>query len=184
MKPSPFSAGTKILGGAAVLSGLFLLVGWLLPADWEAEASTLVAAPAEHVYAYLDSPEGWREWTVWPDSGVTRSGPERGVGASFSWSHPELGSGSFTLVGATPPRRVEYAVEVHGAGGDPLRTEGVISLAAEEGGVRVTWREQGDLGDNPIMGYWALSMGRAQSEELQKNLDRLATVAAGGGSAR
>jgi hypothetical protein len=41
----------------------------------------------------------------------------------------------------------------------------------------VTWREEGDLGWNPLMGYWALSMNRAQSQELAKGLDRLRSVA-------
>jgi hypothetical protein len=40
----------------------------------------------------------------------------------------------------------------------------------------VRWREEGDLGRNPLMGYWALSMDGAQSDELQKSLDRLALL--------
>jgi hypothetical protein len=46
--------------------------------------------------------------------------------------------------------------------------------------VRITWRERGNLGQNPLMGYWALSMDRAQSDELVKGLERLAVVAAEG----
>ena len=49
--------------------------------------------------------------------------------------------------------------------------------AIEAGGVRVHWHEAGNLGHNPLMGYWALSMGRAQSQELSKGLDRLSALA-------
>jgi uncharacterized protein YndB with AHSA1/START domain len=173
---SPFSLGTKILAGGALVLSLLLLVGYLLPTDWGAEAETLAELPAEAVFRFLDSPEGWRDWTTWPESGVERSGPGRGEGARLSWDDPELGSGSFTLTRVVRPERVEYSVEVGGS----MLTNGVITLSEEAGGVRITWRESGNLGRNPLMGYWALSMDRAQTDELEKGLERLATVAAEG----
>lgn len=180
MSRTPFSPGPVILGGGAVLLMLFLLVGYLLPSDWQAEATAHVPLPASAVFRFLDSPEGWRGWTPWPESGVERSGPERGEGASLSWSDPELGSGSFTIVRATEPERVEYSVLIDGGA---MRTDGVLALAPEAGGVRVTWRERGDLGWNPLMGYWALSMSRAQSDELAKGLERLGVLAQDSASA-
>jgi uncharacterized protein YndB with AHSA1/START domain len=170
---APFSIGTKILGGGALVLILFLVVGFLLPGTWDAEATRLVAARPEAVFRYLDSPEGWRAWTPWPDSGVVRSGPATGKGATLSWSDPNLGSGSFSLVDVTPPERVAYEVDV---GSGSMRTHGTVTLTPEDDGVRVTWHEAGDLGHNPLMGYWALSMGRAQGQELSKSLDRLAAL--------
>ncbi|MGE0160638.1 MAG: SRPBCC family protein [Gemmatimonadales bacterium] len=175
MTRGPFSPGTLILGGGGVLLSLFLLVGWLLPQSWEAAASAHIAAPASAVYPLLDSPEGWRRWTPWPESGVERSGPTRGTGATLSWDDPELGSGSFAIVGGAEPSSIEYAVRVDDGA---MRTDGTLSLTPEAGGVRVDWREEGDLGWNPLMGYWALSLSRAQSEELAKGLERLRTLVA------
>lgn len=172
---NPIGIGAKILGAGAVVLLLFLAIGFLLPGSWQAEASADISASPEAVFAFLDSPEGWRQWTPWPDSGVVRSGPERGDGAKLSWSDPELGSGSFTLVGVTPPERVQYEVDV---GDGSMRTEGSVTLSPEGDGVHVTWHEAGDLGHNPLMGYWALSMGRAQSQELSKGLDRLTALVA------
>jgi hypothetical protein len=177
MSASPFSWATKILGGGALLLTLLLAVGWLLPTEWKAEASAVMPVAPEAIFRFLDSPEGWREWTPWPESGVERSGPPRGEGARLSWNDLELGTGSFTLTTVREPERVEYRVEVSGGA---MRTDGVIALTAEAGGVRVSWRESGDLGNNPLMGYWGLSMERAQGEELAKGLERLATVAGDG----
>jgi uncharacterized protein YndB with AHSA1/START domain len=176
LSQSPFSLGTKILAGGALVLALFLLVGYLLPTEWEANAENLAELPAEAVFRFIDSPEGWRDWTTWPQSGVERSGPGRGEGARLSWNDPELGSGSFTLTRVVRPERVEYTVDVGGS----MRTAGVLTLSEEPGGVRITWRERGNLGQNPLMGYWALSMDRAQSDELVKGLERLAVVAAEG----
>lgn len=172
MSTSPFSIGTRILGGGAVLLTTFLLIGFLLPGTWESEASQVIPSSPEAVLSFLDSPEGWQEWTPWPENGVERSGPERGAGARLAWDDPELGTGSFTL-GATRPERVEYSVDV---GEGAMRATGVVTLTVEGDAVHVVWHEAGDLGRNPLMGYWALSMGRAQSEELSKGLERLAAL--------
>lgn len=174
MSRSLFGPGTFVLGGGAALMGLFLVIGFLLPGSWEASASATLDQTPDAVLARLDSPEGWSSWTTWPDS-TSRSGPERGAGATLAWSSRELGSGSFRISEASPAR-VVYEVRVEGDGGSALRTSGEILLTAVPEGTRVEWTEEGDLGSNPLMGWWALSMDRAQSAELEKSLERLAEV--------
>jgi carbon monoxide dehydrogenase subunit G len=169
-----FGPGTIVLGGGAVLLTVFLLIGFLLPTTWEAQAEATVPAPPAALLPFLDSPEGWQAWTPWPDS-TSRSGPERGEGASISWSSRELGSGAFRIESSTP-LAVSYTVSVEGAGGAVMETRGSVTLSPEGAGTRVVWRESGDLGRNPLMGYWALSMDRAQSTEMQKSLGRLTEV--------
>ena len=170
---SPLSLGTRILGGAATILMIILAIGWLLPATWEAEASSLVQASPEETFAFIDSPAGWRAWTVWPDEGVEVTGPARGAGSGFAWESRELGDGVFTIVDVQAPRSVSYRVEI---GGGAMITEGSVRLSPEGSGTRVEWRESGNLGRNPLMGYWARSMNRAQSDELAKGLDALAAA--------
>jgi hypothetical protein len=175
----PISYSVKILGAGAVLLLLFLLVGYLLPGTWDASAAKIIRASPEALMPYLDSPEGWQEWTPWPENGVERTGPEHGEGARLSWDDPDIGVGSFTL-GPTTPSRVEYSVDVEEGA---MLSNGVISLTPAGEGVGVEWHEHGDFGWNPLMGYWARFMGRAQSQELAKGLDRLeAAVLAGEGA--
>jgi hypothetical protein len=126
------------------------------------------------VFGFVDAPAGWRAWTTWPDSGLTPQGPPRGPGAALSWNDPELGDGSFRIVEALAPERVRYEVAVQGGA---MRTEGTVSLSSEGSGTRVDWREAGDFGWNPLMGYWALFMERAQGREMEKSLARLGEVA-------
>jgi carbon monoxide dehydrogenase subunit G len=103
---------------------------------------------------------------------LSRTGPERGAGASIAWDDQELGSGRFTITDVSSSR-VTYSVEVAGAGGGVMTTVGFISMEAGPDGTRIHWSEEGDLGGNPLMGYWARSMQRLQSTEMQKGLDRL-----------
>jgi len=176
MKDSGCGPGVIVLGGGALLICVFLVVGFFLPTDWQAEASgSLDATPAE-VLVFLDSPEGWQAWTPWPDSGLVRSGPERGPGARMSWDDQELGSGSFTIDAVRGDESVSYSVEVAGAGNSVMSTRGSVTVASDPDGVVIHWREEGSLGRNPLMGYWALSMERAQTAEMAKGLDRLGEV--------
>lgn len=177
MMRGTFGPGTIVLGGGAVLLVTFLAVGFFLPGTWEAEAEARLNVSAEALLPLLDAPEGWRRWTTWPDSGLTRSGPERGAGAHIAWDDRELGTGTFRIDGVERGERVSYSVEVGGAGDAVMRTHGTLTLHPEGDVTLVRWREEGDLGRNPLMGYWALSMERAQSVEMAKGLDRLAEAA-------
>lgn len=174
MSTSPFSLGTRILGAGAAVLVLFLAVGFALPRTWSAQRSAWVAEPPEQVFPLLDAPASWRAWTAWPDSGLVAEGPERGVGARLSWNDRDLGDGSFEIVESVPLERVRYRVQVQGGS---MHTDGTLSLAPEEGGTRVTWREEGDFGWNPLMGYWARLMERVQGREMDKALARLGAMA-------
>ncbi len=174
MHRTPFSLGTIILGGGALFLICLILVGVALPASWEAEVTLVAEASPEELFQHLDSPEGWRGWTFWPDSGVVRSGPETGSGATLSWDDEELGSGSFTIAESDAPRSVRYQVQV----GRSMRTEGTIELTPNGTTTSIAWRESGDLGRNPLMGYWAFFMNKAQTRELTKGLGKLAALGA------
>ena len=173
---SLFGPGTFVLGGGAIILLALLVIGFFLPSTWEASADRLLDAEADSLLTYLDSPEGWRLWTTWPDS-TMRTGPERGEGATMAWATRELGAGTFRIDAAAPDR-VTYSVEVGGVGGS-LTTSGTIRLTPEAGGTRLSWSESGDLGPNPLMGWWGLTMERSQSRELGKSLDQLESVLAG-----
>jgi hypothetical protein len=170
-----FGPGTIVLGGGAVALVLFLAVGFFLPTEWASEAVATLDTEPDEILAFLDSPEGWQSWTTWPDSSLVRSGPQRGPGAAISWDEREVGSGSFTIQ-TVDSRVVTYAVEVAGAGGASMLTSGSVTMSTRGEGTVVRWEETGDLGRNPLMGYWSLSMGRAQRVEMEKGLERLREV--------
>ena len=179
MTRSLFGPGTIVLGGGAVFLVIVLLIGFVLPTEWSASTSLRIEASAEELMPYLDSPEGWSTWTAWPDSGLTRSGPERGPGASISWEDRELGAGSFTIDEVSADA-VRYAVVVDGAANTLMTTNGAIDLEALGSATIVHWSESGDLGRNPLMGFWALTMERAQARVLQKSLGQLAEAVSSG----
>ena len=170
--PTPLLAvAWKVLASLAVLLILMVGVGVALPGTWTAEGETTLAAGPESVFPWLNAPSLWQRWNPWPDVQVTSSGPEAGVGATMAWDDPYAGSGHFRIVESHPPDRLVYQVEVQGGS---IRMRGVFELTAlAEGGTRVHWREDGDFGWNPLMGYAALTMHRVQSVEIERGLERL-----------
>ena len=171
-----FGPGTIVLGGIAVLLCTLLVVGFFLPTSWSATAETRLDATPGEVLLFMDSPEGWLLWTAWPDS-TARTGPQRGAGSAIVWADPELGAGTFHIDGVSE-RGVTYSVEVAGAGDVVMRTSGTVGLTPDGAATVIAWREEGDLGRNPLMGFWAMAMERAQSREMAKSLNQRASAVA------
>ena len=160
----------KFFSFLALVFTSLILIGLVLPGTWEVERSLDVPAVPEQVFAYVNEVSLWEAWTDWPDAAPERFGPSSGVGAGRSWSDPEFGDGVFTIVESVTAERVRYRVEVESGS---MITEGTIDLDPIEDGTRVTWRETGDFGWNPILGYVARAMDRLQGREMEVGLERL-----------
>ncbi|MDE2773699.1 MAG: SRPBCC family protein [Gemmatimonadota bacterium] len=173
-----FNFPVKVLAAAAAMLGAALVTGLLLPGTWRAERSTLVEASPAAVFVWLEDPRRWDRWAPLGDVATTFSGPERGVGATRSWDHTEMGDGTFTLTAVVPGREVRYRVSVQEGS---LVTEGALTLESEGNGTRVTWSERGDFGLNPLMGFMARGMDRLQGAQMEGALARLAELATASG---
>jgi hypothetical protein len=161
---------SRLLAFFAAVLALFLLVGVLLPGTWEAERSLTIPAPPDAIFPFVNTITGWERWTPWPEPGREVSGPAAGVGAKRSWDDPDYGSGSFTITASAPPRAMEYIVEVEGGS---ITVRGWITLESLGDETRVIWREEGDFGRNPLLGYAARSMGESQGRQFEQGLERL-----------
>ena len=64
------------------------------------------------------------------------------------------------ITSAVPAREVAYEVAVEEGA---IRVRGEIELTAIGGGTRIRWRETGDFGWNPLLGYLADGWGRCRA---------------------
>ncbi len=163
----------KFFTSLAVVFGSVLLLGTILPGRWAVERSLEMPAAPEQVFPYVNEVSLWATWTPWPDAEARVFGPDAGAGAGRSWNDPEFGDGVFTIVESVANQSVGYRVEVEDGS---MITEGHIVLETSAEGTLVTWREAGDFGWNPILGFVARIMDRLQGRELERGLERLRTV--------
>jgi hypothetical protein len=172
---------TKIFGIIGGLLVAFMAVGFLLPGTWSAEVSVELRASPEAVYPLLADLGRWDEWTEWAEVESTLSDPSFGTGAVRSWDDGQYGSGTMTITESRPSELVRYRVGV-GKGAEVI---GTLEIEESPNGTVVNWREEGDFGRNPLMGYVARTMSDSQEQQLSDNLDRLkdAVGASSGGGA-
>ena len=63
-----------------------------------------------------------------------------------------------------------------------LKIQGLLTLEQEEGGTRIIWRESGDFGWNPLMGFAARGMASSQGDAMRESLITLGQLVAQAGS--
>lgn len=160
---------TKIFGFIGAVLVAFMVVGLLLPSRWSAQATVQLRADPDVVFAFMDDLGRWDEWTPWADMESELSDPARGAGAVRSWNDPQYGEGAITITESRAPSLVAYRVEIGGR----TQVTGRLEIQSWPGGSLVVWREEGDFGWNPLMGYVARGMAESQGQQLLESLNRL-----------
>lgn len=169
--------GAKIFGALSGVLLLYLLLGIMLPGTWEADSEIFLPAPPAEVFPYLNRSDLWLAWNPMPESGMERSGPEEGAGATLRWDDPQYGKGEFRVLSSIPDQSVDYEVEIEGGA---LRILGRLNLEPYGNGTTLRWNEKGDFGWNPLMGYAARGMGESQGEAMRSSLTTLEELVSGG----
>ncbi len=159
------------------VAALFVVGGLFLRRDWHVERTTVIEAPPEAIYARVGYLKRWQEWAMGdletdPSVVNTYSGPDHGVGATWSWQGSKRGNGTLTVVRADPKTGV--ATEEKGPDGQG-GGHGVIAFSPEASGTRVTWTDQGML---PAVfgGYSRRMLEEVLGEYFQGALKRLKTA--------
>ena len=81
----------KVFGGIATMLVALLLIGFVLPGTWSAEASIQIEAAPTEVFPFLNDLSRWDTWTNWGDIESELSDPPRSAGASRNWDDPNSG---------------------------------------------------------------------------------------------
>ncbi len=162
----------KVFGAIGAILVTVMLIGLVLPGTWSVEASIQIEASPAEVFPYLNDLGRWDRWTNWGEIDSELSSPSQSAGASRTWDDPGLGTGSVTITESGSLTFVRYVVEVEG-GASVL---GELTIEAVGATSRVTWREEGDFGRNPLMGFVARGMPESQGAQLAEGLEKLSYI--------
>ena len=136
----------KILIGFAALVVVILAAAMLKSPAYRVERSLIIAAPAETIFPWFDSPRKFNEWNPWvkmdPAAKHTYSGPESGVGAVASWDGDKVGKGSATITESRPNERIVERMDWL----EPMQGVSTVEFTfqpAGEGKTQATWAMHG-----------------------------------------
>ena len=169
--------GKKILVVVAILLGLLVVGGFVLPDRFAVSRSLATRAPLEKVQPLLEDLALWSAWSPWEQADtsiVVTLGPlTRGVGASQSWTD-RAGGGRLELTDVQPGR-VAYDVWFADSG-TPNRSL-MTALPGPDGTLLLTWSMEGEM-DMPGVGpYFALLAEAMIGPMFDKGLEALKAAA-------
>lgn len=163
----------KIAIGFGALIVLLIGVAFVLPSTIHVERSAIIKASPEEVFSVVNDLTRFNEWSAWaemdPDMKYTLDGAPTGVGAKMSWSSDKVGSGSQVIVESEPFKHIKTKLDFGGSG----TAFATFSLAAVEGGTRLVWALDSEVGLNPVERYMGLMMDSWVGKDYERGLAKL-----------
>ena len=142
-----------LIGG---IIGFFALVGSLLPRGYSIDCDIEIAAPADQIFAQINSLENWQHWSSWdPEriSGLTVVVVgDPGVGNAMQWTDLR-GEGKLWITASQPPEFVEYRLLFDRF--PEMSSRMTLIPQADSDRTVVQWNSRGRLPGGPFYGYLA-----------------------------
>jgi len=167
----------RVLIGLVAVIVLVLGVGFALPQHVHVDRSIVINAPQAQLFDALNGFKRFNEFSPWaaldPNTQYSYGGPEKGVGAKMSWvsTDSKVGSGTNEIIESTPPNFIRTRLAF---GDQPA--EASFKFESANGGTRVTWGFDCDLGANPIAHYFGLMFDKWIGSDYEKGLAKLKQV--------
>jgi hypothetical protein len=154
---------------------LLLVISLFLPSTMHIEKSRVVKASPAAIFPQINNLKNWTKWAPWikMDSAIklTYEGPEAGKGAKYSWQsdNSRVGKGSLWITESVPNQEVSTEMDFadHGTGKSDFKLEPV------EGGTKITWSMDGNMGNNPIYKLMEALMKGTMGSQFEKGLTDL-----------
>lgn len=142
------------------------------------ERSRLIAAPVERILPHVSDLHAWRDWSPWegldPDLQRDYSGPQSGVGATYSWSgNRQAGAGTMCITDVTPA-----SVDVDVQFTKPFRSTSLsrFRFAQSDGGTLTTWSMVMPQGFRMRLAAAFIKLDKMLGDDIEKGLAGLAAV--------
>lgn len=163
----------RLLGVIAVFIMIVLLIGTLIPRDYDAATHVVIKAPPEVIFPELNTIKRWSNWSMWSEHEiegltVTYAGPASGVGAIQEWTEPR-GNGVLEITESLLNEKVGFVSEFSNF----PEMQSTISLVPQSDGTKVTWQSTGSLPSGPFYGWFGMTINDSLEMEFRKALNKL-----------
>ncbi|WP_338517250.1 SRPBCC family protein [Alteromonas gracilis] len=167
----------KLLVIVGVVIVLFVATSFFIPKEYSVERSiTIDAAPAD-VYPYVVDLREWQKWGVWfkrdPQMVLDYSGPDRAIGMRSEWKSATEGDGEMEITELEHNKRVLYSLYFPDF---DMGSTGTVEMKAVSDGTQVTWRDEGEVDNNPVNRYFVLFIDDLIGPDFEMGLENLKTI--------
>jgi effector-binding domain-containing protein len=165
----------RILSIIFIIAIAIAAAGFLLPQKVNVKRTLVMRASQGSIFEQINTLKNWTKWSPWlkMDTAIqlTFSGPETGIGASYSWlsTNKNVGRGSLTIIGSVPNDSLLILID-YGTSG---KSNGKFILAKDKQSTEVTWCLESDLGMNPISRWFGLFLDHMAGPDLEKGLSNI-----------
>ena len=169
----------RILLGLVTLVVVLVAVAYLLPSHYSVARSIDIDAPPSKIYPLVADVRTWKQWSQWnrrdPNMEIVYAGPPSGTGAQWTWHSRSEGNGQMTLTSTEPDRSIGYRLVFPDFGS--VANGAITFEPVSPTTTRVSWSNEGDLGNNPMMRWMGLAMDRLVGADFAAGLANLRTLA-------
>ena len=137
---------TIVLVVLAVLVAAVLIAAAMRPPTFRVERSTVIAAPPERVYPFINDFHRWPAWSPWekmdPSMQRTYSGADQGKGTVYGWEgNKKVGQGRMEITDTVPSSKVVIKLDFLKPFEAHNTTE--FTLSPQGGATKVNWAMHG-----------------------------------------
>ncbi len=167
---------TKILLAIVVVMAAFLAYIAFQPSEMFVVRQTVINAPAEMIFPYLNNVQKADEWMPWKASDssvkISYSGPNDGVGATSSWvSTGKMGTGKAVIVESIENQVVKTQLAYIKP--MPMEQLAEISLSPTVNGTLVKWSVRGKNAFGGRLMYVFMNVDKMVGGQFEKGLAKL-----------
>lgn len=169
----------RILIIVALLIGVAVIIGLLLPREQHVERSLVVEASPAVVFEQVNNLKNWENWSPWikldPASVRNYSDPAVGAGAYYTWSseNKNVGKGKMTILESQPNTLVSTELEFEGM----EKARGYFKFEPDGNGTKVTWAFDANMGSNPFFRIMGLMMDKMLGKNFDEGLQAIKKAA-------
>ena len=163
----------RILGFLLFIVILFLGVGFFLPPGYHVERSVLIEAAPAQIHEVTGDLRQWRTWVPWQQDNeeiqIQYGARTAGVGAQQTWAG-QSSRGTMVVTHSDPSQGLQVDFRL----GDQSHL-GTVVLRYEpgDGGTRVSWVVDGEVGATPVERWFSVFMGAMTGPQFEHALERL-----------
>lgn len=163
----------NVLIGVVAFVAVVVGIAFVLPQQVHVERSTVIAASPDQVFAVVNDLTQAKDWGPWykrdPKMVLTFEGPPAGEGAKLKWNSASEGEGSQEIVESVAFKSIKTKLDF----GQQGTATAAFQFASVEGGTKVTWSMDTDVGMNPVARYMGLMFDSWIGKDYEEGLANL-----------